>query len=111
MVKVSCQSSTVPRQKAQTNSGHPPASHSTAPSRAGGTMWRSEEHTSELQSRFDLVCRLLLEKKNDCIINITYTRNVITRNDPNLNTLQLTRPALQLRLVSIHVGVYGYFLS
>src|SRR5207249_6830955 len=26
-------------------------------------MQRSEEHTSELQSRFDLVCRLLLEKK------------------------------------------------
>src|SRR6266704_6795577 len=25
---------------------------------------RSEEHTSELQSRFELVCRLLLEKKN-----------------------------------------------
>src|SRR5699024_1634127 len=27
------------------------------------TKRRSEEHTSELQSRFDLVCRLLLEKK------------------------------------------------
>src|SRR5437868_12708283 len=27
------------------------------------TFVRSEEHTSELQSRFDLVCRLLLEKK------------------------------------------------
>src|SRR5699024_12826424 len=26
---------------------------------------RSEEHTSELQSRFDLVCRLLLDKKDD----------------------------------------------
>src|SRR5699024_2968086 len=26
---------------------------------------RSEEHTSELQSRFDLVCRILLEKKNN----------------------------------------------
>src|SRR5207249_11288389 len=26
-------------------------------------LCRSEEHTSELQSRFDLVCRLLLEKK------------------------------------------------
>src|SRR5207249_11697642 len=26
---------------------------------------RSEEHTSELQSRFELVCRLLLEKKNE----------------------------------------------
>src|SRR2546421_2758019 len=30
----------------------------------GGTDLRSEEHTSELQSRSDLVCRLLLEKKN-----------------------------------------------
>src|SRR5207247_10245215 len=28
------------------------------------TAFRSEEHTSELQSRVDLVCRLLLEKKN-----------------------------------------------
>src|SRR5699024_12290492 len=28
------------------------------------SICRSEEHTSELQSRFDLVCRLLLEKKN-----------------------------------------------
>src|SRR5699024_12206717 len=27
-------------------------------------MLRSEEHTSELQSRFDIVCRLLLEKKH-----------------------------------------------
>src|SRR5699024_12832661 len=30
---------------------------------SGGVKNRSEEHTSELQSRFDLVCRLLLEKK------------------------------------------------
>src|SRR5690349_23202312 len=29
-----------------------------------GLLLRSEEHTSELQSRRDLVCRLLLEKKN-----------------------------------------------
>src|SRR5437868_10821705 len=29
----------------------------------GFSRRRSEEHTSELQSRFDLVCRLLLEKK------------------------------------------------
>src|SRR2546421_5960368 len=28
-----------------------------------GPVYRSEEHTSELQSRSDLVCRLLLEKK------------------------------------------------
>src|SRR5437588_8514624 len=36
-----------------------PAGHSSARSSA-----RSEEHTSELQSHSDLVCRLLLEKKN-----------------------------------------------
>src|SRR5699024_11426095 len=33
------------------------------PEPAGASVPRSEEHTSELQSRFDLVCRLLLEKK------------------------------------------------
>src|SRR3712207_7753646 len=33
-----------------------------------GTAARSEEHTSELQSRQYLVCRLLLEKKNKFII-------------------------------------------
>src|SRR5438034_1898599 len=32
-------------------------------SRATIRLWRSEEHTSELQSHSDLVCRLLLEKK------------------------------------------------
>src|SRR5687768_18228307 len=32
-------------------------------SAAGLLDWRSEEHTSELQSRLHLVCRLLLEKK------------------------------------------------
>src|SRR5699024_11803337 len=42
-----------------------PRSNSTAASAAFPiTRTRSEEHTSELQSRFDLVCRLLLEKKN-----------------------------------------------
>src|SRR6266513_1696326 len=39
----------------------PPTSSATA--RPSGRWSRSEEHTSELQSRFDLVCRLLLEKK------------------------------------------------
>src|SRR2546428_6350648 len=33
---------------------------------------RSEEHTSELQSRSDLVCRLLLEKKKTRFIPTTY---------------------------------------
>src|SRR5699024_2203359 len=34
----------------------------------GEAIMRSEEHTSELQSRFDIVCRLLLEKKNIKIV-------------------------------------------
>src|SRR2546429_4075777 len=35
----------------------------------GGELFRSEEHTSELQSRLHLVCRLLLEKKKKNIKN------------------------------------------
>src|SRR2546421_2681045 len=34
-----------------------------ASERSSSSSYRSEEHTSELQSRSDLVCRLLLEKK------------------------------------------------
>src|SRR5271170_8179339 len=50
-------------------SGRPSPAHSRLPARP---QWsrseRSEEHTSELQSRVDLVCRLLLEKnKNDAV--------------------------------------------
>src|SRR5690625_5987848 len=33
----------------------------------GVLLWRSEEHTSELQSRGHLVCRLLLEKKKSIV--------------------------------------------
>src|SRR2546429_8284156 len=58
---------------------HPPSEFpvypGTSPTRAGGTeklqimdrATRSEEHTSELQSRLHLVCRLLLEKKKKTI--------------------------------------------
>src|SRR5947207_10837132 len=40
---------------------------------------RSEEHTSELQSHSDLVCRLLLEKKKK---KLPETRNTLRVNDP-----------------------------
>src|SRR5207249_8816757 len=46
-------------------------SHPSATSASTDFGARSEEHTSELQSRFDLVCRLLLEKKKKKIIKIT----------------------------------------
>src|SRR3712207_8494183 len=41
-----------------------------------GVPWRSEEHTSELQSRQYLVCRLLLEKKKTNIIFIVYVIDI-----------------------------------
>src|SRR5437868_11643389 len=37
---------------------------------------RSEEHSSELQSRFDLVCRLLLEKKNRLLITSMFNSHL-----------------------------------
>src|SRR5439155_13368481 len=47
-------------------------------------VWRSEEHTSELQSRGHLVCRLLLEKKKKKKINRTIKiKNQPINNDRN----------------------------
>src|SRR2546430_9690288 len=54
---------------------------------------RSEEHTSELQSQSNLVCRLLLEKKNNpneqSITNTTQTHTVILSSPTNLRLLIL----------------------
>src|SRR2546422_520656 len=49
----------------------------TACARASCPGRRSEEHTSELQSRLHLVCRLLLEKKNH-----GYTHRLVTTSPP-----------------------------
>src|SRR5437868_9927074 len=51
----------------------------------GGVCLRSEEHTSELQSRFDLVCRLLLEKKkqNKRLCDRKFHMNFKVRNGRN----------------------------
>src|SRR6267154_5198538 len=38
---------------------------------------RSEEHTSELQSPVHLVCRLLLEKKKNCLLPISFRIRII----------------------------------
>src|SRR2546421_8866126 len=46
-------------------------------------MTRSEEHTSELQSRSDLVCRLLLEKKK----KTTQKNNTCTEQSDNVQQM------------------------
>src|SRR5205809_4041100 len=52
---------------------------------------RSEEHTSELQSRLHLVCRLLLEKKK------------LIHHRDNQDTESLRPPRLHLPLLPVHV--------
>src|SRR2546422_1117443 len=43
-------------------------------------LLRSEEHTSELQSRLHLVCRLLLEKKKKCVLSSRDSKRVDHRH-------------------------------
>src|SRR2546422_1242592 len=53
--------------------------HVTYDATAHTASGRSEEHTSELQSRLHLVCRLLLEKKKKKILESTTHQRVYTR--------------------------------
>src|SRR5438034_4253948 len=45
---------------------------------------RSEEHTSELQSHSDLVCRLLLEKKKKASLQRNYTKSFTRYSHSNI---------------------------
>src|SRR5438067_927487 len=54
---------------------------------------RSEEHTSELQSRFDLVCRLLLEKKNLFTLRMCSCGWPTTPSPPSIRTLTPRPPS------------------
>src|SRR5438067_9701948 len=64
---------------------HPPgSSHSRLWTVFAVYPCRSEEHTSELQSRFDLVCRLLLEKKK--------TRNQLSSDELVHHEFQTAKP-------------------
>src|SRR5438874_7322533 len=57
------------------------------PLNAGFDWRRSEEHTSELQSRRDLVCRLLLEKKkNDLVNSVTNVLSIFCMIVRNLSS-------------------------
>src|SRR2546426_5778856 len=53
---------------------------SASPDARCGPDKRSEEHTSELQSPCNLVCRLLLEKKKNNDVTLTYTFSLVPIN-------------------------------
>src|SRR2546426_7024253 len=53
--------------------------------RGHAMVWRSEEHTSELQSPCNLVCRLLLEKKKKNTQLDDITRDIIKQLDQRMN--------------------------
>src|SRR5437868_13234941 len=57
---------------------------------------RSEEHTSELQSRFDLVCRLLLEKKKQ----INKATQDIHRKHSTILYCKITKTHLKISALS-----------
>src|SRR5437773_4897559 len=52
--------------------------------------FRSEEHTSELQSHHDLVCRLLLEKKKKLESNNLIKLRLLTYTDSNAHAIHKT---------------------
>src|SRR5438309_8410753 len=67
---------------------------------AAADVDRSEEHTSELQSQFHLVCRLLLEKKKTAAtqpaeLRITFAKNVTTSNVTGRVLLVASRQVLK----------------
>src|SRR5207249_5049847 len=83
----------------RSRSGRAPPSR---PEAAPCSWVRSEEHTSELQSRFELVCRLLLEKINNGVHvrkqvgQVALAHAVISGRDPVLGDVD--RLAIRLQL-------------
>src|SRR5256886_13606879 len=67
-----------------------PTDSGPSPGRRTAVRWRSEEHTSELQSQSNLVCRLLLEKKKK---SLTSRHNCIpTQSSPPIKSLPSQPP-------------------
>src|SRR5256885_8524050 len=63
----------------------PPTPSTNADRRKAASCTRSEEHTSELQSPCNLVCRLLLEKKKSTYVSTNLSRNITYRDQETLN--------------------------
>src|SRR6266581_7402126 len=70
---------------------------------------RSEEHTSELQSPVQLVCSLLLEKKNAYSV-WTWKRASFGILDP-VRTLRIIIPAITALIIGVQIVFSSFFLS
>src|SRR5215469_4396905 len=88
---------------------------STRPKRPRVFSSRSEEHTSELQSRRDLVCRLLLEKKKIQAVAHYYQRLIDGASEEGLFRYFLTAVGICIlykdnaSISGAEVGCQGYF--
>src|SRR5256886_3645291 len=71
---------------------------------ATGGAIRSEEHTSELQSQSNLVCRLLLEKKKQTSTDLTL---LMLQRKPPLPALSVTRSTSYASAASLDVYIPG----
>src|SRR6266581_4879864 len=69
---------------------------------------RSEEHTSELQSPVQLVCRLLLEKKNESDVRMKSTSTWSAGRTPTSNTSAATGlvPETRDKLERAHISFF-----
>src|SRR5690554_7473918 len=84
-------------------------------------IWRSEGHTSELQSRPHLVCRLLLEKKNSAVFfrscSFVFTLSFKTANDVRPYELSPpfsypnASPNMPSSMIAVIIPVQPCFLS
>src|SRR2546421_759585 len=79
------------------------------PTLANSRTVRSEEHTSELQSRSDLVCRLLLEKKkNNALLTTTTTHTPTAHTPPTIATSYTTARTQQATPSSSRIAATIY---
>src|SRR2546430_474465 len=73
---------------------------------------RSEEHTSELQSQSNLVCRLLLEKKNDnrqpCTFHLPSKCSLFFFNDTATTEIYTLSLHDALPILSMRIGVASF---
>src|SRR2546430_9031535 len=68
--------------------------------RSISSAWRSEEHTSELQSQLNLGCRLLLEKKNLQVICQPFVQN--------FQAIDFASDTIDLRKALAQIECFGF---